>query len=420
MKTPRKQLQGKRRVVVLGGAGAMGRITVKDLFETAPPDFEILIADYNVAAGRSLARSYRRERVQAAAADVTNVHATARLLSGAFAVINAVKYQHNIKVMRAALDAGAHYLDLGGLFHVTREQLKLDRDFKRQGLLALLGMGAAPGIVNLLAASAADTMERVHEIHIQVAGLDAAFQVPEVQTSERTRRPLATSYSLETVLDESTLPAAVYRQGRFRFVPPMSGEIEVHFPAPVGLRRPVYTLHSEVATLPLSYKHKGIKEVSFRIAFDEDLDEELRFLHALGISSTTPLKLGKAFVVPRDFLLALLKRMKPPPPAPLPETSYEVLRAVVRGEREKRPVQEVVDCHVSGLPAWGMGIDIDTGCPPSIAVQLLARGELSARGVLPPERAVPPEPFFRELATRGMTVLRQTTPLHEQSVGNAT
>ncbi len=398
------QTGGVKTVVVLGGAGAMGRITVKDLVETAPPELQIVIADYDLAAARRLARSHKSPRVRAEAADATNVRATTRLFKGAFAVVNAVQYQHNLLVMQAALAAGIHYLDLGGLFHVTREQLKLHGAFRRAGLLAVLGIGAAPGIVNLLARSAADAMDTVSEIHIQVGGVD--------RTPGRVATPLGTSYSIQTVLDESTLPAAIFTKGRFRFVEPMSGSLPVHFPEPVGLRHPSLTIHSEVATLPLTYAKKGIKEMSFRIAFDPDLEEKLRFLRLLGLSSSQPVQLGRAGrragavrVVPRELLLALLKQL-PPPPAAGPPAEYEVLRAVVRGTRAGQAVEETVDCHVPGIPAWGMGIDVDTGCPPSIVVQLLARGEVTARGALPPERAIAPEPFFRELAARGMTVKR--------------
>jgi hypothetical protein len=42
--------------VVVGGAGAMGRITVRDLVESAPPEARVVIADYNIKAARALAR----------------------------------------------------------------------------------------------------------------------------------------------------------------------------------------------------------------------------------------------------------------------------------------------------------------------------------------------------------------------------
>ena len=38
---------------------------------------------------------------------------------GAAVCVNSTQYYFNLDVMRACLKAGVHYLDLGGLFHVT-------------------------------------------------------------------------------------------------------------------------------------------------------------------------------------------------------------------------------------------------------------------------------------------------------------
>jgi saccharopine dehydrogenase (NAD+, L-lysine-forming) len=299
--------------------------------------------------------------------------------------------------MEAALLAGAHYCDLGGLFHVTLEQLELHARFERADRLALLGMGAAPGVVNVLARAAADEMERVDEIHILVGNVD--------RTPGREPGILGASYSMQTILDEASMPAAVFTGGVLAFVEPMSDPQAVRFPAPVGLRYPARTLHSEVATLPLAYRAKGIREVSFRIAFPDALAERLRFLHALGMTSAEPLAVGEARVAPRDVLTALHARL-PRPAAGGPPDEHEVLRVVVRGVRAGRAVEEVLDCQTAGMMAWGIGIDADTGCPPSIAMQLLHAGAITARGVLPPEQAVPADPFFAELEKRGMTITR--------------
>ena len=56
--------------------------------------------------------------------------------------------------MRACLEAGCHYIDLGGLYHVTGEQLALHDEFAAAGLLAVLGVGSSPGKTNLMAARA--------------------------------------------------------------------------------------------------------------------------------------------------------------------------------------------------------------------------------------------------------------------------
>ena len=384
-------------IAVVGGAGAMGRIAVRDLVETADPGVGILIADYNQRAAKELARACRG-RARGVRVDVTKVAATARALerAGTFAVINCCQHELNLPVMEAALRAGAHYCDLGGLFHVTRRQLKMHARFKRAGLLALLGIGAAPGIVNVLARAAADDLERVDEIHVLVGGVD--------RTPGREPGVLGASYSIQTILDEASLPAAVFTGGKFAFVGAMSDPQAVQFPPPVGLRHPARTLHSEVATLPLSYRAKGIREVSFRIAFSDTFAERLRFLHALGMTSTRPIPVGKLRVPPRDVLTALYQRL-PKAAVGGPPDEYEVLRVVVRGARAGRKgqeaVEEVLDCHTPGIPRWGIGVDVDTGCPPSIAMQLLMAGVITARGVLPPSkrsRSNPSSPRWRSAA----------------------
>ena len=64
----------------------------------------------------------------------------------------------------------------------------------------------------------------------------------------------------------------------------------------------------------------------------------------------------------------------------------------------------MVDCHTAGMAEWGLGLDVDTGSPPAVAAQMLAAGEITETGAVPPERAVPPEPFFERLKRRRMTV----------------
>lgn len=385
------------RVVVLGGAGAMGRITVRDLAETAGPHVEIVAADVDLAGGRRVATALKG-RVRAVAADAASPASLSRALRGASVVVNACHHDFNLRVMDAALRAGAHYCDLGGLFHVTRRQLTRDAAFRRAGLLAICGMGSAPGIVNVMARAAADRLDRVSEIHVLVGTRD--------ETPRRGRALLDTSYSIETVLDEASQPAAIFTGGLLAFVEPLSRAEPVRFPAPVGLQHPACTLHSELATLPASFASKGIREVSFRIAFPGDLAERLRVVHALGLTSRRPIVVAGRRLVPREVLLELLRRA-PRPVRAGARDEYEVLRVVARGRRAGRTVEETLDCHVAGMPAWDVGVDIDTGAPPSIVAQMLVAGALDARGVRPPERAVPPAPFFRELARRGMRINRR-------------
>lgn len=388
-----------RTFAVVGGAGAMGRITVRDLVETCAAADEVLVADYDLAKAEALVAGLAgpgRPRLRAARVDVRDAAGTAAALAGAFVVVNAVQYQHNLAVMEAALAVGAHYVDMGGLFHVTRKQLELDGRFREARRTAVLGMGAAPGITNLLARRAADELDEVREIHCRVGGRD--------DTVYRPQQALPVAYSLKTILEEFSMEPAVFTRGRLTFVPPMSGDAPHRFPPPVGLRRPMYTIHSEVATLPVSYAHKGVREVSFKIAFDPDFVAKVRFLRDLGMASHEPIDLTGVKVRPIDVVDRVAMR-QPPARQVGRLRQHEVVRAIVKGRSKGRRVTWVVDCHTQGMPEWGVGLDIDTGSPPAIAAQMLAAGEIAAAGALPPEAAVPCEPFFRRLARRRMRVV---------------
>jgi saccharopine dehydrogenase-like NADP-dependent oxidoreductase len=333
--------------------------------------------------------------VRAVRIDVTDREAAARALAGAFVVVNAVQYQLNLDVMEAALAVGAHYVDMGGLFHVTRKQLELDARFKAAGLTAVLGMGAAPGIANLLARQGAEQLDEVREIHLRVGGSD--------RTRYRDVPALPVSYTLKTILEEFSMEPAVFTKGEFTFVPPMSGARPHRFPPPVGVVTPMYTIHSEVATLPLSYAAKGVREVTFKIAFDPEFVDRVRFLRDLGMGSHEFIDVGGVKVRPIDVVNKVAMSQRPATQVG-PLRQYEVVRAIVKGVARGKKVTWVVDCHTRGMPEWGIGLDIDTGSPPAVAAQMLAAGEITARGAVPPETAVPVAPFFKRLARRKMRV----------------
>jgi saccharopine dehydrogenase (NAD+, L-lysine-forming) len=360
----------KRSFVVLGGAGAIGRVVVRDLFESHPRN-RILIADYNEAGARAYARSFRGRRVSAAFADAGETKHLAKLFRDHTVVINCTQHDFNLKVMRAAVVAKFHYIDLGGLFYWTRRQLKLNQQFKRAGLTAILGAGCSPGITNVMTRAAADRFDRITSVRIRVGARDlnakpADFSFP---------------YSAQTIVEELTLNPWVFARGKFQQVKPRSGWEQVDFSRPVGAQWVVLTRHSEIATIPLTFRTKGLQECDFKVGFDRKFVREV----------TKRLKAGWTV---RDFAKLASPRGKP--------NDYEVSRVVVRGDKKT----VTMDCHAKANRRWHASAgDVDTGCPPSIIAQMVATGMIAQRGVLPPEAAVPVQPFFRELRQRGMRIV---------------
>jgi saccharopine dehydrogenase-like NADP-dependent oxidoreductase len=330
-----------RKFIVLGGCGAIGRVVVRDLWESHRRN-QITVADYRP---QELIRSPR----------VRTVFADARKpdLRGHTVVINCTQHDFNLCVMRAALRDRVHYVDLGGLFHWTRRQLQLHRPFQRAGLTAILGMGCAPGITNVMARAAIEQLGGAKSVKIRVGSKD--FNPSP-----------GFPYSAQTILEELTLPPWIVSGGRFRQVKPRTGWERVRFPKPVGAQWVVRTRHSEVATLPVTFQ---LRQCDFKVGFDRQFVRDV----IAGKVPKQPASRGK----PDD---------------------YEIARVIVDDKL-------IYDCHARSKPEWHASAgDIDTGCPPSIVAQMIATGEIAQRGVWPPEVAVPVAPFFRELRNRGMRI----------------
>lgn len=379
---------------VLGGSGAMGRITVTDLAHTADKNARILIADFNLEKAQELAASLKHPGLEAIQVDINQPEQVKKALKGTTVLLNSLPYAWNLEVMELALALGAHYTDLGGLFHMTRKQRELNSRFQQAGLTALLGMGAAPGITNVLARLAVDQMDSVEAVHVRLAAVD--------RTRYKPVPVLPVSYSFKTILEEFSRPPAVFTKGKLRFLKPMADRHPYRFPSPVGEQRPMHTLHSEIL-MSEGFAAKGIREVSFKIAFDADFVDKVQFLRDLGLASPEPVTINGVSMAPIDLVNQVVMA-QPAAVAVSDPRQYEILRSIIQGTIDGKKVTCVHDCHTEGMPEWGIGTDIDTGSPPAVAAQLIVSGEIKAHGALYPEEAIPPAAFFKQLERRQMFV----------------
>ena len=366
------------RIAVLGAAGAMAQVVLRDLLEFVP-EVTITAADLDPPPAAD-------PRVTSVRLDARDEAATARLLGGHDAVANCVTYYLNVPIMRAALAARVPYTDLGGLYHGSMRQFELHEDFVRAGVTALLGMGSTPGITNVMAGALARGLDAVEAVHVRVGCIDRSAS-----------GPLPIPYALDTVLDEFSLEPIVLREGRPVAVEPMSGRETIEFPPPVGRAEALYTLHSEVAMFPRSFP--GLREASFKVAFEPAFTEKLGFLVELGFASREKVS---GDVSPRQVLLALAARQAVPPGDP---RDCDALRVDLTGRKGGERVERRAEMTVLPHPVWKVPAgSLDTGVPLSIAAQLLASRAIRAPGVLCPETAVSPDVFFEMLERREMRV----------------
>jgi lysine 6-dehydrogenase len=372
-------------VAVVGAAGIIGPAIVATLAEHEAVQ-EIRCLDVNADGARAVAEQHGGGKASGGPLDITDLDAAGSAIAGSTVLLNTAAYRINLAAMEVALAAGAHYLDLGGLYHVTREQVKLDLRFREAGLLAVLGMGSTPGKTNVMAAHAVSRLGgRIDRIVVAAAGRD-----PDPPAG-----PLVAPYAVETILDELSMPTPVVRDGEHVFLDPLTDAGTVEFGDPVGAAPTIYTIHSEQATFADSF---GAGDVSFQLSLNPAFLDKIRLLTDLGLAGTDAVEVRGQPVVPRQVLLALLARL---PKASPSHQAFGIHRVEVYGENGSA-VTECVTRSVDRL-AFGGGV-LSTACPPAVVADMICRGELERRGVFPSEQVVPFQALFDRLERYGVTV----------------
>ncbi len=388
MKAIAKGIRGvpKVRVLILGGAGAMAEVIERDLLRSGVR--EVIIAGRDMNNLKKRIRLLKSKRIKAVCLDALdkNLPTMIKKLHPDI-LINAAWYEFNVAVMKAAIKARVHYVDLGGLYYKTIEQRRLHTAAKKAGVVCVLGMGSTPGTMNVMAGYAAGHLDRVRAMELRCGGRITENVERTGQTGgSRTEGMFTLPYALKTLIDEVTMKAPVLRHGKIQLVKPLDVPLQFTLPKPMGKVHGYYTIHSELATLPLFLRGKGIKLLDFAYAYDSSL---VSVIQALAYCTMRPC----------DFLHEVSKRL----PSPSSDRrDVEVLRVDAWGTRKGKRCFVRVEMHASYHPSWKKSAgSVDTGVPPSIIAQWIARGKLSKPGVWAPEEIIDPLPFFRELKQQG-------------------
>ncbi len=366
---------------------------MRDLVES-PEVSEVVLAGRNLSKAQKVAQEIHSKKISIAQFDAAKHDTTVKAIGDSDVAINAVQYYFNLGIMKASLQAGAHYLDLGGLFYTTQKQLELNDSFRKAGLTAILGIGECPGITNVMAKHAVDRLDSVKSILVRDTWVDFTEGGP----------PFVVTWSLSTLFDEMTMPAVIFENGQYKEVPALSGKEVMRFPEPFGVQEQFFTIHSEAATFPRSFKKKGIRNVNWKEGGPGFLDIK-RFVD-VGLASNEPLEVKDAQIPPRQFLLALLNNrgLMGLPNGVTPD-DWEVTRIVALGKKSGQRVSYMMDSIFRSNKDWrATAGEVAVGVPASIAAQALAKGEIDVKGAVPPEVCIEPEWFMRELSKRNIDI----------------
>jgi lysine 6-dehydrogenase len=359
------------RILVLGGAGEMGSVAVRDLVEHT--DHEVLIADLSADAAEALASSLDSSRVSTRAVDVEDDRSLREAMAGVDTALNATYMRWNVRVTRAAIEAGVHLVDLGAYVADTAEQLAMDEQAREAGCQIVPGCGVAPGLTNILAAHGARQLDQVESIRIY----------------SYITHPITTSPGIVyTRFDASRGVSLVYRDGRLEEHPSFGEEEAVEFPPPYGTQLVHLVPHPEPLTLP---KYLDVQNVVFKVGYPEEDTRLLRAMLELGLDSADPFTFAGTEIVPRDFVAAFVGRR-----GLEGRRTTNVKRVTVEGVSGRERTTLVYDFAVEAIE--GSASSTITGTAAAIAADLVSRG--GTPGVRTPEAAFDPAKFLEALNDR--------------------
>jgi saccharopine dehydrogenase-like NADP-dependent oxidoreductase len=157
------------KVLSLGGAGAVCEHATRDLAEFSDYD-QIVIGDYRVAAAERLAAEIGDPRICVQKVDANDYESLVRTFKEYDVILNGLPWKYDLAVTKACVEAGVRGLDVS----TEEDQWSYHEVALAKDIIFVPGVGATPGITNVMARRGADQLDEVDEIQINFA----AFRCP--------------------------------------------------------------------------------------------------------------------------------------------------------------------------------------------------------------------------------------------------
>jgi saccharopine dehydrogenase (NAD+, L-lysine forming) len=395
--------------VLLVGVGGVGE-AIAVIAKEKPWVEKLVLADYNLERAREVQQKVGDRGGNLERFPVEWVDASRQDLIEALAkqyqvdlIMNACDPLYNEPIFDAAFDTGCHYMDMAMTLsspHPERPyeepgvklgdyQFERAGQWEKKGLLALVGMGVEPGMVDVFARYAQDHLfDEIEELGVR----DGANL--EVRGYE-----FAPNFSIWTTIEECLNPPVIWEKERGWFTTEPFSEPEVfEFPEGIGEVECVNVEHEEVLLMPRWIK---AKRVTFKYGLGDQFIGVLKTLKMLGLDNKEKIQVKDVMVAPRDVVAACL-----PDPAHLGErmSGKTCAGLWVKGRKNGEPCQmyiyQVADNDECMRRLGCQAVVAQTAFNPLIAWDLLEHGEWKGAGILGPE-AFDAQPFLKKMAEYG-------------------
>jgi len=369
------------------GSGLMGRGATHDLVKQDSVE-QVICADIDLGCAQALAKEFGPKAV-AEKVNAKNKQDLIKVFSKVDSVVSAVSYTVNKLHTEVAIETGTHMCDLGGNKFIVEEQIAMSDEAKDAGITIVPDCGVAPGMVSVLARHGIEYLDRVDSVKIRVGGLQ-----------QEPRPPLnyALIFSVEGLINEYIEPCIAIRDGKIVEEDPLVGFEELTFPEPFG-KLEAFNTSGGTSTLPQTYLGK-VNELDYKTIRYPGHGHKMWCIMKLGLMDSKEIEVDGKKISPRRVLEKCLEHNLPPS-----GKDATLIRVTVDGWKgtESRIVQyQIIDLfdEATGLTSMMR----TTSFPAALTALMMADGRITKRGVLTPERCIPPEPFIKGLRERGIDI----------------
>jgi saccharopine dehydrogenase-like NADP-dependent oxidoreductase len=357
------------KVVVYGGDGFFGHFVVEDLLKYSSA--QIIVASRHPKATTFHPFETRVRKVESDVNDYVSVLST---IDGAKVVVSCIgPYQRqSLNLLRACMEKHIAYVDIADDRDFVVRCHQLCSEVAEAGIPAFVGCSVVPGMSSLLTKYCQEEIPCIEQTRIFIS-----------PGTKHPRGPGSFRCLLSTVGNDFPIPNGAGHQ----IVRGWTKRERVSFPPPMG-NRWVY-LVVDIADYYLQPMYFGIKAVEFKIGSELDLLN--RILSGLRVFRRT-LSLRNV-----DWLLPISKCL--------------IYAASVFGTSRGGVIVEVSGQNHRSMSLSVLAAEHGEVIPallPSLAAQMLLRGEITYRGIVPLRDWLPRERLLEELTKRHLKMAFKT------------
>lgn len=378
------------KILALGGCGDMGRMAVAILLESSKVT-SITVTDLDLNEAKTYVKKVGSPKLTAAQIDVTKHQELVELMKAHDIILNTVGpyYKFGKMIFEAAIEAKKNYFDICDDWKPMLDILNLSEDAKKAGITAVIGIGASPGVSNMLAALACSKLDEVDNLKTGwgVTLTEKRGKKPKYLVKKNT---VSSNAAIEHVLVESFGKVPAFINGKMDEIDPLTEAEPLNFPGYKNIYS-CYVGHPEPVMLARTIKANTItnqmyltKKGAIRIKKFADLVQAKK----MSIEEAAE-KLNKSLTrLVINHVILFWRFIKEFHKAPT------TICAVATGKKNGKRMR--VGAGVLHVP-HGLMAGI-TGVPLAVSALMFMDGKITKKGALTPEEAMDPMEFFKVYA----------------------